>query len=149
MAWKRILVPIDFSDASFAALDLAAELAADSGASLTLLHVGVVPTVLGPETISLGGVDAGMLGQLQEDLRVVAQRRLTELLEESLPEGVAGTITVTEGYAPDRILAEAKDGEHHLIVMGTHGRTGPARALLGSVAERVIRKAKVPVLVTH
>jgi nucleotide-binding universal stress UspA family protein len=135
--FKHILVATDFSDAARHALEIALELAERSGARLSVLHVyPVVPAmpygsafVWPMEQIAAGARDA-----LAEHL-VAAKARYADC------EGV-----LRPGAAADQIDAFARECGVDLIVMGTQGRRGLARALLGSTAERVVRTSSVPVL---
>ena len=151
MAFNNILVPVDFTETSRAALRLARDLAAETGATLTVLHVSV-PTVAaaqpGPAHPS------GGMGVLYEDLRkqIVegVQASLAQLREEELGEGAPSyQLRIRQGQPAAEVLAQVQDGGHDLVVMGTHGRKGLRRALLGSVAEQVLRDASVPVLLTR
>jgi nucleotide-binding universal stress UspA family protein len=138
---KRILVPFDFSAHSTAAVDYAALLAARLGASLRLLHVYDPPD-------SLAGIVPGTSVREEEDsARRVAEREL-QRLQLRIGDAVAVDTAVVAGAPVAEILRHAEGG-FDLIVMGTHGRSGLRRLLLGSVTEEVLRRAKVPVLVVH
>ncbi|MCK6529197.1 universal stress protein [Myxococcota bacterium] len=149
MVFRRILVPVDFSETSGRALDLAARLARDLGASIVLLHVGAVPeypmAVIPPE---VGTVPQVMIEMYE---RLAAQQR--DALEKVAQDHVQGVaeykLRTREGFPPEEILTEAAAEGCDLIVMGTHGRTGVSRVLMGSVAERVLRASQVPVLVVR
>lgn len=134
---RRVLHPTDFSQASEAALRLAAALARDHAAQLILLHA-IEPPAVG----SSGAVPAPppapppSVAEVQQQLAALA----------ATLQGVATECRVEEGPAADAILAAARETGCDVIVMGTHGRTGLARLLVGSVAEQVVRKAPCPVL---
>jgi nucleotide-binding universal stress UspA family protein len=147
--FRSILVPIDFSETASHALRLAIRLARESQGHLTLLHVGLAPGLgaLGVETYGVPVPDTFV--QLHEELAKERQHALDRLAGEEVPADVPYITRVREGYAPDEIVAEAKTGKHDLLVIGTHGRTGVGRVLLGSVTERVLRHAEIPVLVTR
>lgn len=133
----KILVPTDFSACSEHALDYAVELAARLDARVHLLSVIGVPSYGVPE---LGvGITAAMVDNLIAD----NQRALDQLGREK--KLVAETL-VRVGDARDVILQTAEELKADLIVMGTHGRRGLSRALLGSVAEMIVRTSPVPVL---
>jgi nucleotide-binding universal stress UspA family protein len=132
---KRILCPLDFSDNSRIALGYASTLAKESNAKLYLVHVddSQVP------------YDAGFAAY-------VAPPDNTEALQEQLT-GISPTDPDVEfehqlvvGHPADAIVDFAKDHDIDLIVMGTHGRSGVARLLMGSIAEAVVRRAECPVL---
>lgn len=146
MAFREILVPVDFSETSLHALRLAVDLARESGGRVTLLHVGVVPYVdVGPFGASIPNVIVAAHEQLAAEQREALER----LARDEVPEAVPVRFQVREGFPPSEILAEAEAGGHDLICIGTHGRTGIERVILGSVAERVIRGAHTAVLVTR
>ncbi len=139
--WKRILVPIDFSDASRSALEVGADLAKRFGASLTLLHAYPVPGYTFPDGSFVAS--AKMMDELAEQ----AKRHLAEWKEIAAGLGHPGAEASTAvGEPAHEILAFAREARTDLIVLGTHGRTGLQHALMGSVAERVVRRAPCPVL---
>ena len=142
--YKRILCPVDFSEYSNAAVEEAADLAKAIGAELTLLHAFQNPAYVMPMQ-GYVGLGADFLGKLRQQLEdeVVAQSRPVR------ERGVAVKTEVVEGVPYKVIVDHAKEAQSDLIVMGTHGRTGLAHALTGSVAERVVRLAHCPVLVTR
>lgn len=146
--FSRILVPVDFSDASLDALRMAVRLAAEQGAALTVLHVVSSPHVISGE-LDFSPSDAAMWSDLNERLREVARKRLEEVVAETVPEEMNATATVREGYGPAEILSEIEEGEHDLVVMGPHGHTGIRGALLGSVTRRVLGKCTVPLLLAR
>lgn len=134
---RRILHPTDFSPSSDAALRLAAVLAKDHDAQVVLLHV-IEPPPVG----SSGAVPAPPPGLPPS--RAEVEQRLSALAA-TLPE-LRTECRVAEGPAADAILEAAQETGCDVIVMGTHGRTGLARLLVGSVAEKVVRRAPCPVL---
>lgn len=138
--FQKILVATDFSPHAEAALGLACELAKTCDASLCLVHAyDLVPYTL-PEGMPL--YDAGTLARLREDLA----RQLAGQREQAVKAGVKEIeVSLVQGNAAQEITRLAAEG-FSLIVLGTHGRTGIAHLLLGSVAERVVRKAPCPVI---
>jgi len=132
---KRILCPLDFSENSQIALGYASSLARESGAKLFLVHVddSQVP------------YDAGFAAY-------VAPPNNTEALMEQLVaikptlENVTFEHQLLVGHPADVIVEFAKEHHIDLIVMGTHGRTGVARLVMGSIAEAVVRRSECPVL---
>lgn len=140
--WKRICCPIDFSDASRAAMEVAADLARRCGADLVLLHAYPVPGYTFPD----GSVVASP--KMMQELAEQAERHLTAWRADA--ERLLGaprvTIEKAVGEPAAEIVAFAKRAGIDLLVLGTHGRTGLEHALMGSVAERVVRKARSPVL---
>ncbi|WP_263788471.1 universal stress protein [Salinibacter grassmerensis] len=138
-AWavRNILVPVDFSDASLEALRHAKELALTYGAQITLLHAVeevIYPSAYGVEPANLPG--AQVIERVEESLADLAR---TEIGYEHV------TVEAKIGYAPSTILDYAETNEVDLFAIATHGRTGLERMLLGSVAERVLRRAPAPV----
>ncbi len=148
MAFENILVPIDFSDTSLNALRVAIGVARSAGGTISLLHVGTDPA---PYLAATGhpGAAGEVLRGLASDLRKEQEHQLKQLARQELPSQLQGSLLVRSGYPPSVITEQAAEGGHDLIVMGTHGYTGVKHVFLGSVAERVIRHATVPVLVTH
>jgi nucleotide-binding universal stress UspA family protein len=142
--WKRICCPIDFSDASRAAMELAADLARRFGAELVLVHAYPVPGYTFPD----GSVVASP--RMMQELADQAARHLAEWRGEAEKLGVPRVTTATAvGEPAGEILAYAAEHRVDVLVLGTHGRTGLEHALMGSVAERVVRRAKIPVLTVH
>ncbi len=136
--FKHILVATDFSDAADQALELATTLAMTFQSKLTLLHAYSIPTA---------GYDyaAGLLWPL-DDLSRAAKKELDRVLakaKERYPN-VEGVLVCGDPWS--QILEMAKTCGADLIVVGTHGRRGLSRVLLGSVAEKVVRASPVPVL---
>jgi universal stress protein A len=144
MTGERILCAVDFSDGARAALRLAAELARTRNAELVLLHVEEPPLWQREPAVHLpGDVRAEQRAQARSELE--SWRRVA--LELGVP---AVTTTLASGVAWDRIVALANDDAAiELVIVGTHGRSGIARALIGSVAERVVRHAPCSVLVAR
>ena len=147
---QRILVGVDFSPESDAAIRTAFTLARAFDAIITLLHVHELPTVMNG---IVPGADSATDAKL---LRAAAQAQLASLsgrLHTHDPRAREGGITIetaVEGGVPaEVILARAGSGAFDLVVMGTHGRTGLRRLLVGSVAEAVIRGAPCPVVTVH
>lgn len=136
--FDRILVPIDFSAHSRAALDNAKRLAADYGAHISLLHV--VEEVVYPDFY----YPVSATGTIQaEKMREEAKRRLDQMRDEVGPDATAH---VSIGRASHEISEFAAEDGADLIVIATHGLTGVESALLGSVAGRVTRMAPCSVL---
>jgi nucleotide-binding universal stress UspA family protein len=134
-----VLVATDFSEASERAVTLAVELARSPGSGLTVVHTCEVP-VYAYTDMSFAPLD------LLSPVVDVARERLGELMGR-LAAVCPGAKSVLEVGVPwERILGVAAVTGADLIVMGTHGRRGVAHALLGSVAEKVVRLSPVPVL---
>lgn len=143
---RRILVPVDFSEHSARALSYAAFLADPMGATLDVLHVWQPPSYVPIET-ALTTVGTGAPQTLAEVARLEASRDMTRLTEQLSKSGTEVTTSHVEAGEPvEVIVRHATAGNYDLVVMGTHGRTGFRHLILGSVAERVMRRAPCPVL---
>ena len=128
---RRILAAMDFSLCSLAALEYAEELARRFDAPLLLLHASGAPSM--PAEVHEHSGDAAALA-------------LTRAVEGLREHGLTARALFRPGSAADEIVRTAEVERASLIVMGTHGRTGMTRVLMGSVAERVVREAPCPVL---
>lgn len=132
---KNVVVPVDFSKASFEALRVARELVED----VSGLHVVHVLPMLSP-------MDPGVVWDAWNDEN--RKKHAMEALRERLDADAKGaTVDVLIGDPAREIAEHASDIKADLIVIPSHGRTGAARLLIGSVAERVVRHAHCPVLV--
>ena len=140
MPIHRILVGVDFSEASQQALDWAIELAARLGATVELLHVYQIPSFAFPESIVPAPPET------LEAMVDEGRRRLEEWAGRVRRAGVAATLEILPGSPYVELVARASEGGFDLVVVGTHGRSGLRHALLGSVAEKVVRRSSVPVL---
>jgi len=143
MTTKHILVPTDFSEYADYALDYAIELAKGLQARLTVLYVFHL------SALALGEAPPAVLADTLEAMETHAQQQTQMALARVQAAGLQGDSAIVEGIPFQAILDTAKDKEADLIVMGTHGRTGLTHALMGSVAEKVVRLAPCPVLVTR
>jgi nucleotide-binding universal stress UspA family protein len=144
--YKRILVPVDGSPASVLCLKEAIKLAVAMKATLRLVHV-VNEFIFAPAYATAQSYEA-----LFESFRIGGQRVLEEAQAVVRAAGVefqSDLIEMVGERVSDLILAAAKTWQPDLIVMGTHGRRGMSRLLLGSDAETVLRSAPVPVLLVR
>jgi nucleotide-binding universal stress UspA family protein len=137
LAIRTVLHPTDFSTNSETAFRIACSLARDYGARLIVLHVDVPPIVLINEGIGIPppaapGDDTGLKDKLEQLKAPDPKVRLEHVL--------------LKGDPTSEILRVAKEHKADVMVMGTHGRTGLGRLLMGSVAEEVVRKASCPVV---
>ncbi len=137
---KNILVPTDLGEGSEGAVDYACELAKTFGAKLHLLNVVGIPALGVPE------LGVALTSTVIDSLIKDNQAALERLAETKRCKAQVGEVMLRTGDARDVINQTAKDLHCDLIVMGTHGRRGVARALLGSVTETVVRTAPCPVL---
>jgi universal stress protein A len=141
---RKILVPVDFSEPSHAALNYAAELAQSFAASVDVLHVWEAPSFLPARGLMLEGVADQSLIELAKS---ASEHALEQFVSEASKRGVRVHQARSElGMPLQTIVDVADEGGYDLIVIGTHGRTGISHALMGSVAERVVRHARCPVL---
>ena len=142
MTFKKILCAVDFSDPSRVALRAAAELARTSQATLVLVHVWQAPLWTTDHGIQVPS-DAVLEARGVEESNLAAWRAEAQQL--GAPEVMS---KLARGVPWDEIVGVARDDKAiDLIVVGTHGRTGLRRALIGSVAERVVRHAPCTVMV--
>jgi nucleotide-binding universal stress UspA family protein len=139
---KTILVPTDFSDASSAALDYAKSLAGAFGASIHLVHVmeDLLAHAWSAE------VYVASMPNLREEIEKEARERLATMVTDEERRTLRVETALVAGNPFLEIIRYAKANDVDLIVMGTHGRGAIAHILLGSVAEKVVRKSPCPVL---
>jgi nucleotide-binding universal stress UspA family protein len=143
MLIQRILCPIDFSEFSTRAFRHALSLAEHYRASLVALHV--VELWKNPYA-EYAAADGGDYAKLRESFHQGGTERLQEFVNQHRHEGIHPELAICEGRAPDSILSFAQQERFDLIVMGTHGRRGFDRLVLGSATDRVMREASCPML---
>ncbi len=141
MRIRKILFATDFSPASRRAFDAALDLAKQNKAELTIFH-SLVPTVLYAEAETADSLYA----QIEADTRKNAETTLSRLKARADKGKIKTRTQIGKGSAAIQILRAAKSRRVDVIVVGTQGRTGLSRLLLGSVASRVISMADRPVL---
>lgn len=144
---SRILVPVDLTDGSRTVVDYALQLARPFGASVDIIHAWEPPQYVAPDLLVAA---PGWNSQSLEKVAVeTATKDLNALVQgiENPPVPLRHRVEVGEAGAT--ILDEAERGKYDLIVMGTHGRRGLPRLLLGSVAQKVVSRAHCPVLTMH
>lgn len=137
---KNILCPIDYSVYSEKALEYAIEFAEKYQAKLYLIHVLDIRIydMNDPDLYNVSIVDKDTIDKLKE--------RLRRCIREDIKEKISVEAVVVQGVPFTEIIRAAKEYMVDLIVLGTHGRTGLSQAIMGSVAERVVRKSPCPVL---
>lgn len=140
-AVESILVPVDFSEHSRRALEHAYVLARGLGARVRVLHCYTPPAFA---YANVGEAHVGPTYVVESELQEVG-RKLERWMEEMRWEGVEAESELVQGLAADQVVSEAEHED--LVVMGTHGRTGLARFLMGSTAHRVLARAPKPVVV--
>ncbi len=129
---NKILFPTDGSDIAECALEVAVDLAKAKNCEVVVLHVIDDKERLGPSA--------------HETLKKIAEGFVENAKKKIAESGVKTTTKIVEGKPHEEILKVANEGDVELIVMGTHGATGLPRALLGSVADRVVRTSTRPVV---
>jgi nucleotide-binding universal stress UspA family protein len=142
--FTTILVAVDESQAAGEAAALAARLAAEDHAGVLLVNVVDVAKL-----ISVAGYDTPYPVEAVQMLQTAGQQLLDEIKAANASSGVKIATAIGEGDAIDEIVRLADENGAGLICIGTHGRTGLARLFVGSVAEGVVRRADVPVLVVR
>jgi nucleotide-binding universal stress UspA family protein len=138
---NKILVPVDFSGHSLKALNYACELAKKFDAPIVLVHAYAIPAYTLPEGYIMASPStiAEVMNKIEE--------AMGQTKKEALARGAKSVESVVvEGIPFAEIIRTAREKSCDLIIMGTHGRTGLKHALLGSVAEKVVRKAPCAVL---
>jgi len=144
--YAKILVPIDGSAASHRGFEEAVALARKMDSSLVLLHV------LDAVPVPLEAVTSSVWEEMSEGLRKQGQSLLERARATAIEHGIAADTRLVDGRAErvaDAIVAEALASRCELVVMGTHGRRGFNRVMIGSDAERVVRSCPVPVLLVR
>ncbi|MEJ2688350.1 MAG: universal stress protein [Deltaproteobacteria bacterium] len=156
LPFKKFLAPVDFSNHASRALVGATELAAHFGGRLYVLHVVAPLPVMAPVDVGdFGlGAPAGSIGGLdiaayQEQLFNGSRSALEKLVKKTVPAGIEFEVITELGDAATVIVEIAEREKIDCIVISTHGLTGLSHLLMGSVAEKVVRHAPVPVLVVR
>jgi nucleotide-binding universal stress UspA family protein len=143
--FKRILVPVDGSRASQAGLKTAIRMAREQKATLVLLHV------VDENVLALSGEYAGAayIDRFMADMRAAGKKIVERAAAAAAKQGVAARTTLVESIGPRRvadiIVQQARKQRAQAIIIGTHGRRGLSRLVMGSDAEEVVRTSPVPV----
>lgn len=145
IALKKVLFPTDFSDCAKAAQDYAWAMAEQFKAELHVIHVLADVMMMMPEPGSALSLPQNYLVDLKQE----AEKSLDKLLPDAAKKGLRVVRALRMGNPFVEIVKYAEEAGIDLIVVGTHGRGALAHMLLGSVAEKVVRKAKCPVLTVH
>lgn len=142
--FDRILIPTDGSNAVRPAVEAALTLAETHGATLYALFIVDQP-------ISVSGTGEGFTGldNLLDELEEEGHQATSAIADQATDRDIETMTAVRRGNPHDDILTYANEHDIDLIVMGTHGRTGVKRALLGSVTEDIVRHSEIPVLTMH
>ena len=148
MGWKKILVPHDFSASANHATAIARDEARIHGSAIVLLHVIDLPYQIGPDVVIVPEASGTPISIKQYAIQS-AENHLQSIADRLGKDGATVSCVVAVGVPVDEINRAVDDHRIDLIVMGTHGRTGIRHLMAGSVAERVVRSSKVPVLTTR
>ncbi len=141
LRWETVICPVDFSDVSMLAMRMARDLREAFDGRLILVHV--VEPIVAPADFTFGPMTSA---DVEDRLIERSRQSLQELLPAlNIPEGKVAC-RVERGRASSEIARVAYEEKADVIVMGTHGYTGMTHVLLGSTAERTLRKAPCPVL---
>jgi len=138
--YRKILVPLDGSKVAEGVLPHAKALAYSEGAELILLTVGANPA------LDFVFSDPGLAQSAVDEQEERSKKYIAGIENELKATGVKTSTQLRIGSVADVILGVAEELDVDVIAMSTHGRTGPARWLLGSIAERVVRNSKIPIL---
>jgi nucleotide-binding universal stress UspA family protein len=141
MAFRSILVPVDYSEPSRRALELALSL--DENAQVMVVHAWDRPSYVGEQQVAHPD---GSRRSLSELIRENAEREMTDFLARVSSGGRAFKHQLITGDPVSAIIGEASKPGYDVLVVGTHGRTGMTKLLLGSVTEKLIRLSPIPVL---
>ena len=139
--FERIVAATDFTPASRPVLDEAERIARECGAQLLIVHAYQVPAVG-----ELAQEPAGVHDDFVRAVRGAAEPRLAMLVAQARSRGIDARALLREGFADDEILDAARRERADLIVVGTHGRRGVSRMLVGSVAWQVVSRSACPVM---
>ncbi len=140
--YRRVLVPLDGSTFSEAALPHARELAQCTGAEIALVRVAVQP-------LYEYTTDPILFETVREDTEAESAEYLERVVSELRAEGFKATAEPCSGPVAETILDYAQEIEADLIIMSTHGRSGFARWFIGSVADKIVRASRLPVLLVR
>jgi universal stress protein A len=143
--FRKIMCTTDFSDPSYEALHSAAEMAIHMDAEIFIVHM--VPKVHGIPPDPLYAFEGPE--EHAQLLKADAERQVKDIIEQRLPKNVKSQTIIRQEETAEGILHVAEEIDADVIVIATHGRTGWRHLVFGSVAEKVIREAHCPVLVTR
>lgn len=145
MAYQKILVAIDDSEISANVIQQAAQLAKALNSQITLVQVMTLDPYLADAYLRMG-----QSNELIERVRSYVQENLTKAQKQFEELGQTVATQVVEGFSVhEEIIKAAQNLEVDLIIMGSHGRTGFKKFILGSVAQKVLGESHIPVLIVH
>jgi nucleotide-binding universal stress UspA family protein len=143
MSYQNILVPVDDSPISYAAVEHALTLAKLSGAKVTVLSVVAVDPFIGVDFYQVAPSITDHFMQAEAH----AKNQLDDIVQSFVRDGIEVSSKIQHGSASESIIFVADEIGADLIIMGSHGRTGVKRLLLGSVARSVLTESHIPVLI--
>lgn len=141
--YKKILVPLDGSQLAEAALPHAEAIAKSEGAEIVLLRIPMIPAS------EFFAREPSIAVKIHEEEQANAVEYINTKVKELKKDLIKVTAVTQEGPVPDTILAVADETHADMIAMSTHGRTGIQRWLIGSVADKVVHHAHIPVMLIH
>jgi nucleotide-binding universal stress UspA family protein len=147
--FERILIATDGSKHSERAAETGIEMARLYGSAVTALYVVDIGKEYAPLGDLITKVADSLIAGIKSNLQNQGEEATRKVAEMAEKAGIAAQRKITEGYPAEDIIRIAKEGDMNLIVMGGIGATGLDRFLLGSVADKVVRTSKVPVLVVR
>jgi len=139
----RILVPVDFSHKTRQIIGVAARFAEHYDASITLMHV------VNLEFYPFYGYPVDPIREIEQNILVSSETKLNEYVSELQGAGIITNWTTDSGHPAQQIRSFADENDFDLIVVGSHGRSGFDRAMVGSISEKVLRSAHCPVVVVN
>ncbi len=142
--FRNIIVPVDGSEPSNSAVAFALRMAADDCAAVTFVHAVDVTKIIAMTATSAIGPQYALEAANEAGKEILAQAHA-----QAKAARIHATTELLDGECVGCILELAQAKQADLIVVGSHGRSGVSRALLGSVAEGILRRSPIPVLVTH
>ena len=140
---KKILVPLDGSPLSEAVLAHAQALAISEGAEIVLLQVPMIPNT------ELHSRNPALITNIIKEIEQEAEMYVDTKVSKLISKGAKASGMTRDGSVPDTILAVAEEIHADVIAMSTHGRTGVSRWLMGSVADKIVHHAHIPVMLIH
>ena len=143
MEIKKIIVPVDFGKTTSKLVEFASYIATQLSSEINFCHV--------VEPFSTGDMMLGSpsLGDLEKQIRIKAEERMANLIEDNEGKGPACSGKILFGDTVDEIVAYAREKGADMVIIGTHGAKGLEKILLGSVAERVVKRSDCPCLVMN
>jgi nucleotide-binding universal stress UspA family protein len=151
LVFERILIATDGSKNSEKAAKVGIELAKLSGGKVIIVYVADMGKYMPSAGLILpyGGVSPDVIDTVAASIREAGEKATLQVNELARSSGVTSERLIVEGNPPSEILRIAEDGKVDVIVMGSIGKTGLEKFLMGSVAERVVHNSKLPVLIVR